>query len=77
MNHRYLLAVLTFSAAVAAGAASAKTKAPTLRDQEQAACYGDAQRLCGEFVPDEDKIMACMLRRKAEISKGCMVFFKG
>ena len=77
VNQRLLRAVLAASTVLTAGIASAKTRAPTLRDQEQAACYNDAQRLCGEFVPDEDKITACMLRRKAEISKGCLVFFKG
>lgn len=56
--------------------AMAKIKTPTLRDQEQAACYDDATRLCKDEIPNEDKITACMKAKKSQISAGCLKFFK-
>jgi hypothetical protein len=53
----------------------ARTKAPTLREQEEHACYNDATTLCNEFVPDETKITACMMQKRAQISPGCAKFF--
>lgn len=35
------------------------------------ACTPDAMRLCGEFVPDEAKIIACMHRKYAQIGPEC------
>ncbi len=58
------------------GLASARTRAPSLRDRQQAACYNDAQKLCGQFVPDVDKISACMKEKKAEVSAGCRKYMK-
>jgi hypothetical protein len=28
--------------------------------EQRAACQGDAQRLCGQYLPDVDRITACM-----------------
>lgn len=44
--------------------------------EEQQACSGDAMRLCGPEIPDVDRITACMIRRKAELSPECRVFFR-
>jgi hypothetical protein len=44
-------------------------------DQEQA-CSGDAMRLCGAYVPDVDRITACMIQNKAQLSPGCRVYFR-
>jgi hypothetical protein len=33
-------------------------------------------RLCGEFVPNVDAITACMIRKKAQLSPQCRVFFR-
>ena len=44
-------------------------------EQEQA-CSGDALRLCGADVPDVDRITACMIRNKSQLSPGCRVFFR-
>ena len=48
----------------------------SLQDRQQAACYDDAQRLCGEFMPDADKIEACMLTMKAKVSARCRKFYE-
>lgn len=43
--------------------------------EEQQACTPDAMRLCGEFVPNVDAITACMIKKKAQLSPQCRVFF--
>lgn len=53
------------------GAAFAKTTAPTLRDRQQAACYGDVQRLCGNAMPDVEKVTECMKPKKQMVSAKC------
>jgi hypothetical protein len=43
---------------------------------EQAACSNDAFRLCGPEIPDVDRITACMIRNKSQLSPECRVFFR-
>jgi hypothetical protein len=43
-------------------------------DQQQR-CQGDAMRLCGEFIPDVDRITACMIAKKSQLSEGCRAVF--
>ncbi|MGJ4927087.1 hypothetical protein ACQR1I_03685 [Bradyrhizobium sp. HKCCYLS2038] len=43
-------------------------------EQEQA-CTGDAFRLCSSEIPDVDRVTACMVRRKAELSSPCRAQF--
>ena len=66
-----ILATLTASS----GLGRATVQEPTLRDKQQAACYEDAMRLCGSFVPDEAKVTACMLARIKQVSPGCRIYF--
>lgn len=69
-----LLAAATFGLGLAVlvqpGAGFAYTQ------EEQQACTPDAMRLCGEFVPNVDAITACMIRKKAQLSPQCKVFFR-
>ena len=44
--------------------------------EQQQACGGDAFRLCGPEIPDVDRVTACMIARKAELSPGCRAFFR-
>ena len=44
--------------------------------EQQQACSGDAFRLCGPEIPEVDRVTACMIARKAELSPGCRVFFR-
>jgi len=41
------------------------------------ACSGDAQSLCGEFIPDRAKVGACLRRNAARISPACRTFVVG
>jgi hypothetical protein len=44
--------------------------------EEQQACSGDAFRLCGPEIPDVDRVTACMVRNKDQLTPGCRVYFK-
>jgi hypothetical protein len=44
--------------------------------EEQQACSGDAMRICGAFVPDVDRITACMIQNKSQLSPPCRAFFR-
>jgi hypothetical protein len=43
---------------------------------EQQACTGDAFRLCSSDIPDVDRITACMIRNKSQLSPACRVYFR-
>ncbi|PZA13155.1 hypothetical protein DNX69_05240 [Rhodopseudomonas palustris] len=43
--------------------------------EQQQACSGDAMRLCGAFVPDVDRITACMMQNKVRLTPACRAQF--
>ena len=45
--------------------------------EQRAACQGDAQRLCGQYVPDVDRITACMSQKRRYLSPRCRAVFTG
>jgi hypothetical protein len=61
---------MALSASLLANAAHAYTP------EEQQACSPDAFRLCGDAIPDVDRVTACMIRKKSELSPGCRVYFR-
>ena len=65
-----LMLATAFSMAMWPAASRAYTQ------EEQQACSGDAMRLCGAFVPDVDRITACMIENKSQLSPPCRVFFR-
>ena len=42
---------------------------------DQAACTPDVYRLCSQEIPDEDDIVACLDRKKAQLSPACKAVF--
>lgn len=44
--------------------------------EQQQACSGDAFRLCGPEIPDVDRVTACMIRNKSQLTPGCRAFFR-
>jgi hypothetical protein len=67
------------AAALAALIGVASTAPPAAAQQgtpeQRAACEGDATRLCGQFVPDVQKITACMHAKRRYLSPRCRVVF--
>ena len=70
----------TFLAAATLGLALAVLALPragfAYTQEEQQACTPDAMRLCNEFIPNVDAITACMIKKKAQLSPQCRVFFR-
>ena len=72
------LALLSTAVAITSAAAQDWQKPRYQRDQQQDqqnqdACMNDAMTICGEFVPDRDKVAACLLSNKRRISHACRV----
>ncbi|WP_249158532.1 hypothetical protein [Bradyrhizobium jicamae] len=44
--------------------------------EQQQMCTGDAMRLCGDAIPDVDRVTACMIRQRALLSDGCKAVFR-
>ena len=44
--------------------------------QQEQMCTGDAMRLCGEYIPNVDRITACMVQKYSELSPGCQAVFE-
>jgi hypothetical protein len=65
-----LLLATALSASLLASAAYAYTP------EQQQACTPDAFRLCGDAIPDVDRVTVCMIRKKSELSPGCRVYFR-
>jgi hypothetical protein len=42
----------------------------------QQACSDDAFRLCNAEIPDVDRVTACMVRKRSQLSPGCQVFIR-
>lgn len=43
--------------------------------EQQQLCTDDAFRLCSSEIPDVDRVTACMVRHKAELSAACKSVF--
>lgn len=44
--------------------------------EEQQACQPDAFRLCSSEIPDIDRVTACMVAKKSQLSPQCRAFFR-
>ncbi len=44
-------------------------------EQQREACTPDAFRLCGQFIPDADKVEACLRSAGPRLSPACRVVF--
>jgi hypothetical protein len=45
--------------------------------EEEQACTPDAMRLCSAYIPDVDRITACMIQLRDQLSPECRMFFRG
>ena len=62
--------------AISLFASNIPTPASAYTPEQQQACTPDAMRLCGEYVPDVERITACMIARKSQLSPECRQFFR-
>ncbi len=61
----------SFAAIILWGAMSTFASSQTGLLQEEADCEGDAFRFCSQYIPDHDKIHACLYEYRAQISPAC------
>ena len=70
MRNCQLLVTITFALAALSTAALAYTA------EQQQMCTGDAMRLCASEIPDVDRVTACMVQKRAQLSDGCKAVFQ-
>ncbi|MCW6509911.1 hypothetical protein [Lichenifustis flavocetrariae] len=54
---------------------SSAASAESIRDRQERACQADAMKFCKDFVPDEEKIAACMGQHRADLSVNCGIVY--
>ena len=74
-NARFDLLPIAAAAALLGLALMPQPAAAQGSPDQRAACENDAMRLCGEFVPDVDRITACMHRKRAYLTPRCRAVF--
>lgn len=62
--------------ATALSASTLPSASQAYTQEEEQACSGDAFRLCGPEIPDVDRVTACMIRNKSQLTPGCRVYFR-
>jgi hypothetical protein len=70
MTVRILLVLGLFCLAQAPGAATADPQ------QDQDACMMDAQTICGQFIPDRERVAQCLMANRHRISPACRAALK-
>ncbi len=70
-----LASVLSALCLLAPTVASADITTDTVRQKAEQACYDDANKLCGDAIPDETKIAACMKVHHGQLSPRCRAIF--
>jgi hypothetical protein len=68
---RLWLSVAVGLLAMSLVAGGAKPAAAQAADAE-ARCTGDVMRLCSEFVPDADAIVACLKVKRSQLTSSCL-----
>ena len=74
MSHARFKLALLLAMGLAAALASGESHAYTAEQQQ--ACSPDAFRLCSSEIPDIDRVTACMIRNKSQLSPQCRAFFR-
>jgi hypothetical protein len=44
--------------------------------EQRAACMGDVFTHCAAYIPNEQKIAACLIAKRHQLSPGCQAQFK-
>ena len=70
--HRMVLGLATI-ATIAAPAAAQEHRGTF---EQQMACTPDVLRLCGDRIPDENRIVACLQQNTPQLSDACRAVFQ-
>ncbi len=69
-----MIRLMAFGFVVTASVFSVPAFAQT--QEEIDACTPDAFRLCEEFIPDREKVKACLIRKRGQLSPACRRAFR-
>jgi hypothetical protein len=56
--------------------AALSTSAQAYTPEQEQMCTGDAMRLCSSEIPDVERVTACMVQKRAQLSDGCKAVFQ-
>jgi hypothetical protein len=56
------------------GLSSLAVKADSQQDQQ--ACMQDAQIICGQFIPDRERVAHCLIAHRSRVSPACRAALK-
>jgi hypothetical protein len=70
MTIRILVALGLFAVAIMPMTAVAD------QQQDQDACMQDAQTVCGQFIPDRERVAQCLIANSRKISPACRAALK-
>ena len=65
-----------FAAAAALAFGLTTTACFAYTQEQQQLCTGDAMRLCSSEIPDVDRVTACMIAKRSQLSDGCKSVFR-
>ena len=65
-----------FVAATALAFCLMTTASLAYTQEQQQLCTGDAMRLCSSEIPDVDRVTACMIAKRSQLSDGCKSVFR-
>lgn len=78
MFHRISRSIMTPAMAIGVIAVLSSSSASAQgTPEQQAACQGDAMRLCGAYIPDVGRIQSCMASQVKNLSPACRAQFRG
>ena len=52
------------------------TVAQAYTPEQEQMCTGDAMRFCASEIPDVERVTACMVQKRAQLSDGCKAVFQ-
>ena len=50
--------------------------APSYAQDDHYACMSDAMSVCGQFIPDRERVARCLMANRSRISPACRVALK-
>jgi hypothetical protein len=71
-----IAAMVSGASVLLIGVSLGSSAALAYSQEQQDACTGDAMRLCSAFIPDVDRITACMIQNKTQLTPRCAVYFQ-
>jgi hypothetical protein len=69
-------AVLTLTLLGVAFGLGMSSPAKADSQQDQQACMQDAQVICGQFIPDRERVAHCLISNRRKVSPACRAALK-